>query len=112
KDIKEGIVGKLNKTYEDAEWIVSQLKDDGFEAKNWSIDLNLALEEGYNLHVPVNGMVGNQIFRAILLSGGKILTATRRGLSRHYEDNSRTEKDFTFHVKWLVALINKDKVNN
>lgn len=111
KDIKNGVTGELNKTYEDAEWIVESLKNQGFKAKNWSIDLNVAIEEGCNLHIPVNGMVGNQIFRIILSSGGRILAMTRRGLSRHYEDNSRTEKDFTFHVKWLVALINKDKLS-
>ena len=52
-------------------------------------------------------MVGNQIFRVVLFCGGKVLSATRLGFSRPYEDNSRTEKDFEFHVKWLVALINK-----
>lgn len=109
KDIKEGVDGILNKTYEDAEWIVGKLKEKGYEAKNWAIDLNPAVEAGCNVLVPVNGMVGNQIFRVLLFCGGKILSATRLGLSRCYEDNSRTEKDFEFHVKWLVALINKKK---
>lgn len=109
KDIKEGVVGTLNKTYEDAEWIVKKLKDKGFDAKNWAIDSNPAIEDGYNIIVPVNGMVGNQMFRVLLFCGGKILSATRLGFSRPYEDNSRTEKDFLFHVKWLVAMINKKK---
>ncbi len=109
KDIREGIDGILNKTYEDAEWIVAKLKEKGYEAQNWAIDLNPAVEDGCNLLVPVNGMVGNQMFRVLLFCGGKILSATRLGLSRPYEDNSRTEKDFLFHVKWLVALINKKK---
>lgn len=106
KDIRDGVVGILNKTYEDAEWIVGELKTGGLDAKNWAIDLNPAVEAGCNVIVPVNGMVGNQIFRAMLICGGKILAATRIDLSRPYEDNSRTEKDFDFHIKWLVALIN------
>lgn len=109
KHIREGVVGILNKTYEDAEWIVAELEKQGYEAKNWAIDLNPAVAEGYNVICPVNGMVGNQIFRVVLFCGGKVLTATRLGLSRLYEDNSRTEKDFLFHVKWLNALINKKK---
>jgi len=109
KDIKEGVDGILNKTYEDAEYIVEKLKEKGYDAKNWAIDLNPAIEAGSNVICPVNGMVGNQMFRVLLFSGGKILAATRLGLSRVYEDNSRTEKDFEFHVKWTVAMINKKK---
>lgn len=109
KHIREGVVGTLNKTYEDTEWIVSKLKEKRYKAKNWAIDLNPAVEAGYNILIPVNGMVGNQIFRVLLFCGGKILSATRLGLSRLYEDNSRTEKDFEFHIKWLVAMINKKK---
>lgn len=109
KHIREGVVGILNKTYEDAEWIAGELKKKGYEAKNMAIDLNPAVEAGYNILIPVNGMVGNQIFRVILFCGGKLLACTRLGLSRNYEENSRTEKDFEFHVKWLVAMINKRK---
>ncbi len=109
KRIKSGVVGILNKTYEDAEWIVKNLKKNGYDAKNWAIDLNPAVEAGCNLLVAVNGMIGNQILRVVLFCGGKILTCTRAGLSHPYEDNSRTEEDFEFHVKWLVAMINKKK---
>lgn len=99
----------MNKTYEEAEWIVNELKQNNVEAKNWSIDLDLAVKDGYTIIVPVNGMVGNQIFRAILLSGGKLLTATYFGLDHFIEDNSRNEKNLDFHIKWLAALINKGK---
>lgn len=110
KHIREGVIGILNKTYEDAEWLVAELTKQGYKAKNWAIDLNPAVEAGANIVCPVNGMVGNQMFRVLLFCGGKVLTATRLGLSRIYEDNSRTEKDFLFHVKWLAALINKKKL--
>lgn len=103
----EGVSGVLNETYKDAEWIVNKLNDEGYNAKNWSIDLNPAVESGCNVLVPVNGMVGNQIFRTVLFCGGDVLAVPRLGLSRPYEDNSRTERDFEFHVKWLAALINK-----
>ena len=85
------------------------LKKENIEAKNWSIDLDLAVKDGYSILIPVNGMVGNYIFRTLLLCGGKVLTGTLFGLSRFFEDNSRNEKDFEFHIKWIVSLINKKK---
>ena len=97
------------KTAEDIANYFKKLKQKGYTAKNMAIDLNPAIEEGYNVIIPTNGMVGNQIFRVLLFCGGKILSATRLGLSRMYEDNSRTEKDFEYHVKWITALINKRK---
>ena len=106
-DITEGVAGILNQTYRDAEWIVEELMKDGVDAKNWSIDFDLAARDGYTIHVPVNGMVGNQMFRVLLLCGGKILIGTRSMSPHIREDNSRNEKDFDFHVKWLAALINK-----
>jgi predicted methyltransferase MtxX (methanogen marker protein 4) len=106
----EGVIGKLNQTYEDAEWIVAGLAKKGLVAKNCAIDLNVAIEEGFNIHIPVNGMVGNQAFRAFLAGGGGLLAAPRLGISRLYEDNSRTEKDFHFHVLWIVAQINGRKI--
>jgi predicted methyltransferase MtxX (methanogen marker protein 4) len=109
KEIKEGIVGLLNKTYEDAEWLVAETTKAGYEAKNWSIDLDLAIQDGANIIVPANGMIGNQIFRTILLSGGRVLAGPRISCSKAYEDNSRNEKDFTFHVKWINAWINSKK---
>lgn len=107
KDVKDGWVGMLNKTHEDAEHLVAELKKEGIGAKNYEIESNTALKDGCNLLIAPNGMVGNQMFRMLLFSGAKILAATRVGLSKFYEENSRTEKDFEFHVKWIAAMINK-----
>lgn len=107
KDMRDGLAGILNQTYEDTEWVVSELTKAGFEAKNWSIDLDLAVQDGYTVLVPVNGMVGNQILRAIFLSGGKMLFASWMGIPHFYEENSRNEIDYDYHVKWLVSRINR-----
>jgi predicted methyltransferase MtxX (methanogen marker protein 4) len=109
KNIKEGWEGLLNKTQEEADWLIEELKKQKFKAKNYEIESNTALKDNCNFIIPPNGMVGNQMFRMLLFSGAKIMSATRIGLSRLYEDNSRTEKDFEFHVKWLTAMINKRK---
>ena len=109
KEVREGVTGTLNKTYEDAEWIVEQVSNEGFEAANMTIDLDKAIDEGYNVLVPVNGMVGNQVFRMLFADGGKILAAPCLSVSRPYEDNSRNEKDYAAHVRWLAAMINSKK---
>jgi predicted methyltransferase MtxX (methanogen marker protein 4) len=82
--------------------------EQGLTAENCSIDLNVAMDQGFNIHVPVNGMVGNQVFRAFLAGGGRLLAAPRLGV-RVYEDNSRTEKDFLFHVLWTASQIFRRK---
>jgi predicted methyltransferase MtxX (methanogen marker protein 4) len=104
-----GVTAALNETYQDAEWIVEELRKLHLHAKNWAVDLNPAVDDSYNIHIPVNGMVGNQIFRAILLCGGRLLATPMLGLSRPYEDTSRTEKNMDFHIKWIAALINRKK---
>lgn len=111
--LRDGVDGILNKTYEEAKWIVSELKKKEIkDVKNWAIDLNVAIKEGWNVLIPVNGMIGNQILRMLLVCGGKIVAGTRLGLSRPFAENSRTEKDYLPHVRWLVALINKKKRDN
>ena len=100
---------RLRASYDDAEWLVAQLADAGFDAANGTIELNVAVAAGRNLHVCLNGIVGNQVVRAIMLCGGELLTCTRIGFSRVYEDNSRTEVKFESHIRWAAALANKRK---
>lgn len=110
KDIKEGVVGILNKTYEEAEEVANYFKEKGYDSKNYAIELNGAVEDGCNILVPPNGMVGNQWFRALcLIGGGKIVIASRSNLPHVYEDNSRNEKEFEYHIKWAAAWANSKK---
>ena len=96
----------INTHYEEANSIAEALCNKGFKARNWGIDLDKAATAGCNILVPVNGVVGNQIVRSILMCGGQILAAPCLGLPHCYEDNSRNEVDFIHHVRWLNAWIN------
>jgi len=110
KNIKKWPQSYLNQTYKDAEECVKYFKKKKIQAKNYAIEIETALKEGCNIIVPPNGMVGNQIFRTlVLIGGGKILTGSRINLPHCYEDNSRSETDFEPHIKWLVAWINGRK---
>jgi len=106
-DVKEGTVGYLNKTYEDAEWIVKKLKDDGYVASNYTIDVDVAIKDGYNILLPVNGLVANQIFHLLFVFGGQDF-GIRIGFSKIYIDNSRNETNFEPHIKFACALANSN----
>lgn len=111
RKIKEGVQGVLNRTYEDAETLSRYFRGRKVYAKNYAIEIETAIQDGCNIIVPPNGMVGNQIFRTLtLIGGGRVLTASRIHLPDPYEDNSRSEVDFENHLKWLVAWINSKKL--
>jgi predicted methyltransferase MtxX (methanogen marker protein 4) len=110
KGTKKGVQKILNQTYEDADFIVDYFTKHKIEAKNYAIEIETALKEGCNIIVPPNGMVGNQIFRTlVLVGGGKFLACSRANFPHPYEDNSRSETDFEPHIRWLVAWINGRK---
>lgn len=96
-------------SYDDAQWLVRMLKEIGLKADNVNIELNSAIDAGYDVHVPVSGIVGNQVTRAFMACGGRMMAAPRVGLSRPYEDNSRTEGSLVHHFQWLVAWINAQR---
>jgi predicted methyltransferase MtxX (methanogen marker protein 4) len=110
KNIKKWPISYLNQTYKDAQAIVRHFNKKGITAKNYAIELSTAVEDGCNIIVPPNGMVGNQIFRAVsLIGGGRIVICPRINLPHVYEDNSRNEKDFSYHLKWVAAWANSRK---
>jgi len=43
------------------------------------------------------------------LCGCRLIAGPKLGYSRCYEDNSRNEKDYQYHVRWLIAMINRGK---
>lgn len=110
--VRPGSVGKnpkMDQTWYDAEALTKYFNEQGIEAKNYNIELDTAIKEGSNLIVPANGMIGNQIFRAIHACGGRVLICPRVGLPHVYEDDSRTETDYEWHIKYVVAAINNLK---
>lgn len=110
KKVKEEVQRILNQTYEDADFIADYFTKRKIVAKNYAIEIETALKEECNIIVPPNGMVGNQIFRTlILVGGGKFLACSRANFPHPYEDNSRSETDFEPHVRWLAAWINGRK---
>jgi predicted methyltransferase MtxX (methanogen marker protein 4) len=109
-DTSHSKIPAIDQTRPDADWIVSELTAGGYQAENVDIDLDKQLQSGkHNIHVPVNGMVGNQIVRALMYCGARIFSCPRVGFSRPYEDCSRNETNYELHVQWLAAYINRRK---
>lgn len=105
-----GVVGLLNETYKQAEEVKDHFQQKGYWIKNYAIELSTAIEEGCNIIVPPCGMVGNQIYRALcLIGGGRMLMCSMINAVHAYEDNSRNEKDYSYHIKWVVAWANSLK---
>lgn len=110
KNIKTGVQGELNKTFVDAKKISKKLNKKGILAKNYSVEVETAVEDNCNIILFPNGMVGNQVIRFILnvlslrLISGVIVT-----FPHVFEDCARTEKDFFYHIKSVVAEVNKRK---
>jgi len=107
---RPGSVGKdpvMTKSYEEAEKVVEFLEKKGVEARNIHIELQSALPWA-NVVMASNGTIGNQIFRAlVLLGGGKnLITPTIFPGKGVYEDNSRNETDWYFHIVFACALAN------
>jgi len=110
--VRPGSIGKnpkMDQTWHDAEKCVQYFKEKGYNAINYNIESNTAIEDGANLIVPANGMIGNQMFRMVLVSGGKCIICPRINLPHIYEDTSRTEKDFEWHIKYAAAWANSKK---
>lgn len=99
-----------SKTFDEAEKIVMYLKSKGIKVKNVNIEIESAEKWGANILLPARGNIGNQIFRSLLFLGGAknyfCPTIFNNGLC--YEDNSRKEKDFFYHLLFAQFLANKN----
>jgi putative methanogen marker protein 4 len=96
----------VDTTLREAELVVKEL---GEGARDYSILLEDALREGANLIIPPSGVVGNYIFRSlVLVGGGKGYGAPALGLDRVFVDTSRanTEEGYLRAITTACALAN------
>ena len=98
--------------WQESENIVEQLQTNGFEAENMGIEIDKAVER-FNFILPVNGVVGNQLFRTlVLLGGGGVLGMPAFNVENFglcYEDNSRNEVNYNSHIKAAIVWSNIGK---
>lgn len=95
-------VAKLNSD------LCNYLKGKGYDAKEYYFEYETAVWENCNLIVPSTGLVGNAWMKALLYLGGwELLACNYLDLGVVYEDGTRNEKDFFWHIVHATALLNK-----
>ena len=83
--------------------IRDELRSKGVDCENVGIELEKAVGH-FNVIIPANGMIGNQIFRTLTFLGkGSIIgipafSTEDRSFRYCYEDNSRNELDYESHI--------------
>ena len=81
----------------------------GYNAKEYFMEYETAVWENRNLIVPSVGFVGNSWFKALIYLGNwKLLASPYLDMGVVWEDGSRNEKDFFWHIVHAVAMCNKE----
>ena len=81
----------------------------GYDSKEYYMEYETAVWEGRNLIVASTGFVGNSWIKALLYLGDwKLLGCAYLDLGVIYEDGTRNEKDYFYHIVHAVAMANKD----
>lgn len=83
------------------------------DAREYYFEYETAVWDRCNLIVPAMGLVGNAWMKALLYLGGwKLLSCPYLDLGVVYEDGSRNEKDYYWHIIHAVAMANQNLKNN
>lgn len=86
------------------------LVDKGYDVKEYYMEYETAVWDRCNLIVPSTGFVGNSWFKALMYLGDwNLLACAYLGMGVVYEDGSRNEKDFYWHIVHAVAMANNEK---
>lgn len=82
----------------------------GYNAKEYYFEYETAVWDRCNLIVPSMGLVGNAWLKALLYLGDwNLLASNYLDLGVVYEDGTRNEKDFYWHIVHAVALVNSQR---
>lgn len=89
--------------------LAEYLQNKGYNAKEYYFEYETAVWDHVNLIVPSMGLVGNAWLKALVYLGDwKLLSCPYLDIGVVYEDGTRNEKDFFWHIVHAAALANKD----
>lgn len=108
---KIGAVSFLEDIAQLNEKFAAYLRDKGYQVKEYYIEYETAIWEKWaNLIFPSIGLVGNAWLKSLLYLGGwQLLCCAYLDLGVAYEDGTRNEKDFYWHIVHAVAMANSGK---
>lgn len=91
--------------------LTSYLVGKGYAVREYYFEYETAVWDGCNLIVPAMGLVGNAWMKALLYLGGwNLLACSYLDFGVAYEDGTRNEKDFYWHIVHCVAMTNSREV--
>lgn len=87
--------------------LVEYLRGEGHDVTEYYFEYETAVWNGSNFIIPSMGLVGNAWLKALLYLGDwKLLSCPYLDFGVVYEDGSRNEKDFFWHIVHAVAMAN------
>jgi predicted methyltransferase MtxX (methanogen marker protein 4) len=87
--------------------LAEHLKSKGYETKEYYFEYETAVWDGATLIIPSMGLVGNAWLKALLYLGDwTLISCQYLDLGVVYEEGTRNEKDFFWHVVSAVATAN------
>lgn len=87
--------------------LTEYLRSRGYDATEYYFEYETAVWNHCNLIIPAMGLVGNAWMKALLYLGGwNFLACPYLDLGVVYEDGTRNEKDFFWHIVHAVAMAN------
>lgn len=90
--------------------LAKYLRDRGLNVTEYYFEYETAVWNGANLIVPSMGLVGNAWLKALVYLGGwNLICCPYLDLGVVYEDGTRNEKDFFWHIVSAVAMANSQK---
>lgn len=90
--------------------LAEDLRGHGYDTTEYYFEYETAIWDHANLIVPSMGLVGNAWLKALLYLGGwNLLACPYLDLGVVYEDGTRNEKDFFWHIVHAVAMANSGK---
>jgi len=100
-----GRSAKVDKMLSDSKALTSSLAALGFQATDYGIEIERALADGATMLLAPDGIVGNLIFRSMVLVGGiESYGAVATALPRVYVDTSRSKGSFLLPMILAGAL--------
>lgn len=106
---KVGKYPSLDQIAEVNSQLAKYLKDQGYDVKEYYFEYETAVWDKCNLIVPSMGLVGNAWLKALLYLGDwKLVSCPYLDLGVVYEDGTRNEKDWFWHIVHAVAMCNKE----
>ncbi len=111
--VRPGSVGRnffFDQTWEQAENLVEHYKKEGYRAKNYNIEIEIAVADGCNIVVFATGAGGNIFSRALLFfTKNPFVVYFHGGIKEVIIQNNRTVQDYYNNFLLGAAMVNSKR---